>query len=64
VLIAFVITYLAAVEVAKYVFYKTARPTTARPLQRDHLHRIHRLAARWSHHRPLPPTLAAGPGQA
>jgi Mg2+-importing ATPase len=55
VLIAFVITYLAAVEVAKYFFYKTAAPTTARPLQRGHTHRVHRLSARWSHHRPLPP---------
>jgi Mg2+-importing ATPase len=62
VLIAFVIAYLAAVEVAKYVFYKTASPTAARPLQRDHRHRIHRLAARWSHHRPLPSKPAAGPG--
>jgi Mg2+-importing ATPase len=54
-LAAFVIAYLASVEVAKYFFYKTASPTTARPLRRQHAHRVHRLAARWSHHQALPP---------
>jgi P-type Mg2+ transporter len=53
-LVAFVVAYLACVEVAKYFFYKTADPTTAQPLRRGHTHRVHRLAARWSHHRPLP----------
>ncbi len=60
VLVAFVIAYLASVEVAKYFFYKTAVPTTARPLQRGHAHRVHRLAARWSHHQPLPPVVRPG----
>jgi Mg2+-importing ATPase len=53
VLAAFVIAYLAAVEAAKWVFYRTAEPTAARSLQRARSHRVHRLAARWSHHRPL-----------
>ena len=53
-LVAFVVAYLASVEVAKYFFYKTAVPTRAQPLQRGHTHHVHRLAARWSHHRPLP----------
>jgi Mg2+-importing ATPase len=56
VLVAFVVAYLASVEAAKYFFYKTAVPTTARPLQRSHAHRVHRLSARWSHHLPLPPS--------
>ena len=55
VLVAFVVAYLACVEVAKYFFYRVhAVTTTAQPLQRGHAHRVHRLAARWSHHRPLP----------
>ena len=54
VLIAFVVAYLACVEIAKYFFYKVHTPTIAAPLQRAHSHRVHRLAARWSHHRPLP----------
>ena len=60
VLVAFVVAYLASVEVAKFFFYKTAVPTTAQPLRRGHTHRIHRLAARWSHHQPLPPAAPAG----
>lgn len=54
VLVAFVIAYLACVEAAKYFFYRANPPTTARSLQRVHAHRIHRLAARWSHHQALP----------
>jgi Mg2+-importing ATPase len=53
VLVAFVVTYLAAVEVAKYFFFKAHEATTASPLQRSHHHRIHRLASRWTHHAPL-----------
>ncbi|HET6953595.1 MAG TPA: magnesium-translocating P-type ATPase [Acidimicrobiales bacterium] len=53
-LVAFVVAYLACVEVAKYFFYKTAVPTRTQPLQRGGTHRVHRLAARWSHRRPLP----------
>ena len=53
-LAAFIISYLGAVEAAKYFFYKTAQPTTARPLKRGRIHRIQRFASRWSHHRPLP----------
>ncbi len=55
-LVAFVIAYLTSTEAAKYFFYKTAAPVTARTLQRPHTHRIHRIAARWSHHQPLPPS--------
>ena len=55
VLVAFVIAYLTSTEAAKYFFYKTADPATPRLLQRPHTHRIHRIAARWSHHEPLPP---------
>jgi P-type Mg2+ transporter len=54
VLVAFVIAYLVCVEVAKYFFFKVHGTTTDRPLQRSHAHRVHRLAARWSHHQPLP----------
>jgi Mg2+-importing ATPase len=53
VLVAFVIGYLAAVEIAKYFFYKIASPTSAQPLQRPHAHRVHRIASRWSHHHAL-----------
>ncbi len=55
VLAGIVVVYLVAVEVAKYFFYKTATPTTAKPLQRGDAHRIDRVAARWSHHQTLPP---------
>ncbi len=54
VLVAFVIAYLVCVEIAKYYFYRGARLTNTEPLQRDHAHRINRLAARWSHHKDLP----------
>jgi Mg2+-importing ATPase len=54
VLIAFVFLYLAAVEVANHVFYRTTPPMAVHPRQRDHDHRVHRLSARWSHHLPLP----------
>jgi Mg2+-importing ATPase len=54
VLVAFVITYLACVEVAKHVFYKTAVPTISGPVPRSDAHRVHRVATRWSHHQPLP----------
>jgi P-type Mg2+ transporter len=57
VLVAFVIAYLASVEVAKYFFYRSAHLTSKKPLQRDHAHRVNRLAARWSHHRDLPLSL-------
>lgn len=60
VLTVFVVTYLAAVEGAKYLLYKTVVPTTARPLRRDPAHRVHRLSARWSHHLPLPPAVSSG----
>jgi Mg2+-importing ATPase len=59
-LAAFVIAYLACVEVAKYFFYRTAIISTKRPLRRPRVHRIHRLAARWSHHEPLPDSPAGG----
>ncbi len=53
VLVAFVVGYLVCVEVAKFVPYRRATPVTERPLQRSEAHRVHRIAARWSHHRPL-----------
>ena len=54
VLAAFVVGYLLCVEVAKYFFYKAYEVTMKAPLRRGRRHRVHRLAARWSHHRPLP----------
>ena len=53
VLVAFVVAYLACVEVAKYFFYRVQTVTVAEPLERGRAHRIHRIAARWSHHGPL-----------
>ncbi len=49
-LAVFVVAYLACVEVAKYYFYRVHATTLVRPLRRRHAHRVHRLAARWSHH--------------
>ena len=54
VLCAFVIVYLACTEIAKYFFFKVHLATTPRTLARDHEHRVHRLAARWSHHEAIP----------
>ena len=53
VLVAFVIGYLVCIEVAKYFFFKVHATTTEAALRRDHEHRVHRVAARWSHHEPL-----------
>jgi Mg2+-importing ATPase len=57
VLVAIVVAYLACVEVAKYLFYRTAVPTVPRPLRRGPGHRVHRVASRWSHPGPLPRTV-------
>ena len=54
VLVVFVIAYLVSVEIAKYFFFKVHATTTKAPLRRDRSHRVHRVAARWSHHEPLP----------
>jgi Mg2+-importing ATPase len=54
VLAAFVVGYLVCVEAAKCAFYRTQATTRPRPLQRARPHRVHRIAAPWSHHRPLP----------
>ncbi|MGB8384349.1 MAG: magnesium-translocating P-type ATPase, partial [Dermatophilaceae bacterium] len=54
VLMAFVVTYLVFVEVAKYLFYRVHSTTTDRELRRGQSHRVNRVAARWSHHAPLP----------
>jgi Mg2+-importing ATPase len=54
VLIAMVVAYLVCTEVAKHFFFRTAAPLLDRPLQRSTSHRVHRLAARWSHHERLP----------
>jgi Mg2+-importing ATPase len=56
VLVAFVIAYLIAVEIAKYFFYKVHVTTTKARLRRDRPHRVHRVAARFSHHKPLSPS--------
>lgn len=53
VLALFVVAYLAAVDIAKLFFFREARPAP-RALQRPGSHRVHRIAARWSHHEPLP----------
>lgn len=45
--------YLGCVEFAKRSFHRTSSPTRPRTLHRRHSHRVHRMAARWSHHRPL-----------
>lgn len=45
---------ISVIAVAKYFFYEVHVVTTKEPLRRSHHHRVHRLAARWSHHRPLP----------
>ena len=55
VLVAFVVTYLVCVEIAKYFFFKVHAITGPRPLSRGRSHQIHRIAARWSHHEALPP---------
>ncbi|MFZ4718561.1 MAG: magnesium-translocating P-type ATPase [Ilumatobacteraceae bacterium] len=55
VLVAFVVTYLVAVEVAKYWFQRSNDAIAAASLQRTEAHRVHRLAARWSHHQPIGP---------
>jgi Mg2+-importing ATPase len=56
VLVAFVITYLTTVEVAKYFFLQRHAITSTQALQRSHPHRLHRIASRWSHHKPLTTT--------
>ncbi|MET1003556.1 MAG: magnesium-translocating P-type ATPase [Acidimicrobiia bacterium] len=53
-LVAFVVFYLAAVEVAKYFFFRVQTVTTTRAVTRAHHHRLHRIASRWSHHERLP----------
>jgi P-type Mg2+ transporter len=53
VLVAFVVAYLIAVEIAKYFFFRVHAITTTRALRRGHPHRLHRIASRWSHHQPL-----------
>jgi Mg2+-importing ATPase len=55
VLVAFVLAYLAAVEIAKYFFFNVQATTTGAQLGRDRGHRVHRVAARWSHHGSLAP---------
>jgi Mg2+-importing ATPase len=54
VLVAFVVAYLAAVELAKHLFFRAHATTVAQPLRRPREHRVHRIASRWSHHRPIP----------
>ena len=54
VLVVFVGAYLGSVELGKVIFFKAFSPTTRTPLQRRRSHRVQRIAARWSHHAPLP----------
>ena len=54
VLVIFVVAYLGSVELGKVIFFKAFSPTIRTPLQRRRSHRVHRIAARWSHHEPLP----------
>ena len=54
VLVVFVVAYLASVELGKVIFFKAYTGTIPKPLQRGRPHRVHRIAARWSHHAPLP----------
>jgi Mg2+-importing ATPase len=54
VLVVFVVAYLASVELGKVILFKAVGATTHTPLQRDRSHRVQRIAARWSHHAPLP----------
>ncbi len=53
-LVALVLAYLVCVEVAKYFFFRAYGTTTHQPLRRDPTHRVHRIAARYSHHAPIP----------
>jgi Mg2+-importing ATPase len=52
-MVPFVAVYLAVVDVAKLFFFREVTPAP-RKLRRARPHRIHRIAARWSHHEPLP----------
>jgi P-type Mg2+ transporter len=54
VLVVFVVAYLGSVELGKVIFFKVFGATTRTPLQRHRSHRVQRIAARWSHHAPLP----------
>jgi Mg2+-importing ATPase len=63
-LIGFVVAYLIAVEVAKYLFFRSRTITAPQPLGRGHAHRIHRIAFRWSHHDPLVPEQSGSSPQA
>lgn len=54
VLVGFVLAYLVAVEVAKYFFFRAQPSAGAGLLRRPPSHRVHRIASRWSHHRPIP----------
>jgi Mg2+-importing ATPase len=54
VLVGFILLYLVFVEGAKFLFFRVHETTLTRPLQRGDAHRVHRIAARWSHHEPLP----------
>ena len=58
------IAYLASSCRSRQVHLVQDGPAHHRPpLQRDHLHRVHRVAARWSHPRPLRPTPPPVPGR-
>ena len=51
-MVPFVAVYLVVVDVAKLFFFREVVPAP-RKLRRARPHRIHRIAARWSHHEPL-----------
>ena len=54
VLVALVIAYLVCVEVAKYFFFRARDTSTHQSLRRTPSHRVHRIAARFSHHAAIP----------
>jgi len=45
----FVVAYLIAVDLAKLAFFRSPEKR-ATPLRRSAAHRVHRIAAPWSHH--------------
>ena len=55
---AFVVAYLVAVDLAKLAFFRTPETRTT-SLRRSAAHRVHRIAAPWSHHAAIAEPAAA-----
>ena len=55
---AFVVAYLVAVDLAKLAFFRTPETRTT-SLRRSAAHRVHRIAAPWSHHAEIAEPAAA-----